>query len=599
MSVYHWDAGGTASNAGRFNRFCLPLMIACCGLYVGLDALGAKPHLGDVDDILRAIQVRQLWNGSGWYDLSLPMIRMPETYVSPWSRLVDLPYVLIANLLTFLTVDRETALRWSFHLWPPAMLVMFCCVAFDILRRLAVSAAATRSFTIVATILFILPMCGEFTPGRIDHHNMQILLLALLINGLIRANTLGGIVGGVSTALSLAIGLECLPVMVGIFGSLVLAWICGMEGARRSLYTVMFSTSVATPLVALAFIGPVGISSTQCDSFSAPYLYIAALSSALAGIVVLLTPEISSAWRRSISLALPIAGIVLGFMWLFPGCLAGPYSIIDPVSKHFWFDRIEQERSVLILFGRRALPQTTLVTSLVLIALLAAPIVIRRIRFGRLPELILFSGAASALLMTLLLTRFINFADAMVPLLLPLVVERFLGDATSARKAQTGILVTLVATVASSILLFVLVPHDFRERDTIDIFNNDDCKRGSFAALTQLPPGLIIAPSGLSLTLATDAAPGKSVAGIPFHRASPGLRRTYEAFTSGDSVTRREAMGAFDYVAVCRVEIPLDEKEAPLYAALANGKSWPGLDPLNVDADNAFRIFRIDHDLLR
>jgi hypothetical protein len=588
---------GLASRS--FSPYCLPIILACTWLYTLLDRLGGGPHLRDIDDALRAIEVTRFFEYGGWYDLTLPMIQMPEPYVSPWSRLVDLPYVLIARVLTLFGIAPPTALHWSFKIWPPMMLAAFCTLAFSIIQSFCLSKSAARPSTIIAIALCMFPMCGEFTPGRIDHHNLQIVLLTLMLAGLVRSSVAGGMISGVAVALSLAIGLECVPIIAGIFGSLVIAWLAGMPASRRLLCSAMVSAAVATPIAALVLIGPVGMSSTQCDAFSAPYVYITTASCLTVAIAVWFTGDESSAWRKIASVAIPAIVIAAGFVWWFPKCLAGPYAIIDPVSRHFWFDRIEQEHSVVTLFVRHAIPQVVLVTVLTVGLLLALPGVVSRARSGRIQELIVFAGAASTLVMTLLLTRFINFADALVPLLLPLAVDAVASAGKGHRMGRIGLWTALFGPVAVAVLLFVFAPPDLRQFDTIDIMDHDDCTRGNLSALSLQQPGRIIAPSGLSMTLARSAPPGFAVAGIRFHRASPGLRRSYLAFTSADSSTRREAMAPFDYVAVCRSGLALDPEQAPLFEALANGRSWPGLIPLDSGSDNAFKLFRIDHDQLQ
>ena len=60
------------------------------------DALDGVNFLGDIDDDLRAVQIRLLVEGGAWFDRTIPMIQMPEAYISPWSRLVDLPYAIFA-----------------------------------------------------------------------------------------------------------------------------------------------------------------------------------------------------------------------------------------------------------------------------------------------------------------------------------------------------------------------------------------------------------------------------------------------------------------------------------------------------------------------
>lgn len=59
------------------------------GLLIGLGLWDRPPFNLDTDDILRAIQVRQLLEGKSWFDRTIAGIAMPEAYQSPWSQLID------------------------------------------------------------------------------------------------------------------------------------------------------------------------------------------------------------------------------------------------------------------------------------------------------------------------------------------------------------------------------------------------------------------------------------------------------------------------------------------------------------------------------
>jgi hypothetical protein len=103
----------------------------------------------------------------------------------------------------------------------------------------------------------------------------------------------------------------------------------------------------------------------------------------------------------------------------------------------------------------------------------------------------------------------------------------------------------------------------------------------------------------LALSVIFAAPEGFTVAAVPFHRASPGMKRMFEAFTSHDSDVRRTALKPFDYVAVCRFPSAIDPDQAPLYAALANDRPWPGLERIPAPSKTDFQLFRIDHDALK
>lgn len=576
--------------------------MAAALLVVGLDLLDGKAYLIDVDDTLRAIEIRQFLSSGHWYDLTLPMIRMPEPYVSAWSRVVDFPYIAIAWLLSF-GVEQERAVQWSFEVWPPAMLIVYCLLIFRILRGLQVDRLTINAHLAVLVTLSMVSAILEFSPGRIDHHNVQILLLTAMLVGVVQWTNRGGILIGVAAALSIAVGLECTPIIAILLGGIVVAWVLGAKGSGRMLCSSMISTSVATPIVALAFIGPAGFVSTQCDAFSAPYIYIASALSLAAGLAALAIRSDASVWKKLLVLSAPGLLIFLGFGILFSACLTGPYNIIDPVSLHFWFDRIPQEQSILFFF-RDANPAPIIFLAVeTFIAFLALPHVLKQVRHGRSQEAIVFAVALSSILCSLVLIRFIRFSAAFVPLLLPIATTwlvRLLEGPNGFGAGTRALTLAITPVMTVTLVAYLATPIQPRAIDTIDIMAADRCLEDGSDVLLHVPPGLVVAPSGLALAIAERAAPGISVVGIPFHRASPGLRRTLLAFTSSDGAVRREALAPFDYVAVCHVPIQVDAAQAPLYAALAADEGWPGLVRIGgVDQETRLRLFRIDHGRLQ
>ncbi|ATN34890.1 hypothetical protein ACO34A_13885 [Rhizobium sp. ACO-34A] len=104
-------------------------------LLIFLGGLDGRFERIDVDDALRRIEVLQLLADGRWFDRTLDVIRMPEAYVSPWSRLVDLPYILLTWVIEPFT-GRDAAARYAFLVWPPVMFVGFCLLFTANLFRL-------------------------------------------------------------------------------------------------------------------------------------------------------------------------------------------------------------------------------------------------------------------------------------------------------------------------------------------------------------------------------------------------------------------------------------------------------------------------------
>lgn len=577
----------------------LIVVIVTAFAIIGTDISDGGAYLADVDDRLRALQIRQLLSSGVWFDLTLPMIRMPEAYVSFWSRLVDLPYVFITLLLSHF-MDPAKALRWSFLIWPPIMLLAFCVLVMRIVRGLSDGRSSTDGFVLIAMTLSMMLAISEFSPGRIDHHNMQIVLLLTMCAGVVAWNGRGALAIGISAALQLAIGLECMPIVAAVFAGIVLASVSGATGATRMLRIAMLTVALATPVATLILIGPAGFTSTQCDALSAPYIYLATLLP-LAAIAASFSP-VSSPAGRLVFHVVAAAVFVAGFLWLFPGCAHGPYAIIDPVTRHFWFERVRQESNALDYFRSDHLGPVMALGGQALVLLLAWPGVLARLRCGRPQRAVVFGASLSSLFMALALIRSAEFQAVLVTLFLPAAFQQLVTGLEPSRRrgkllqwiALSVALVTAVGSVA-----WALTPVMAEHADVIDSLNGNNCAVDAVSKLEWPPSTIIMATPTLAFSIAERAPAGLAVAASATHRSSPGLRRTYLAFTTSDRSVRREAMAPFDYVAVCRDAVPADGGDAPLYRVLASNGSWPGLLPFgDDDPQRRLRLFRIDHQRL-
>src|SRR5262245_36030360 len=73
--------------------------------------------LGDTDDAVRLVSVRELLAGASWFDTTLPRIGAPEPLISHWSRLIDAPLAaILAVFSSFL--DQEGAELATRIFWP-------------------------------------------------------------------------------------------------------------------------------------------------------------------------------------------------------------------------------------------------------------------------------------------------------------------------------------------------------------------------------------------------------------------------------------------------------------------------------------------------
>ncbi|WP_435665802.1 hypothetical protein [Hoeflea sp.] len=574
----------------------MPLFLLALGVALPLmlfDIVDGVNFLGDIDDDLRAVQIRLLAAGGAWFDRTIPMIEMPEAYVSPWSRLVDLPYVAITWLLTPV-LGMETALQAAFWIWPPVMLVLFCGLVVRTLMAMLDGFMPLEPIGVIGSVLLMWLALWEFSPGRIDHHNVQLLLIMLTFCGLGLWTPKGALLVGVGCAGSVAVGLELLPLIALVLGGVSLCWVLDRPGSRAFALALGLSMLAVTPLFGLALIGPAGLASTQCDALSAPYaLALAGYGGVTAALAAL--PVRTGMIGRGVLVAVAGAALVGLLAWQFPLCLDGPYHMIDPLSRTYWLDRVEQEKSFLLYFQNGKTAELIVLGALVAITALAAPVVGSTIRNGRSGVIIIYACAVAALALALLQTRYIRFPAALVPLFVPFALHMVSRDT----KAGARLLGAVVAVVAGAgLALQALAPAPSDSIDAVDYLTYAGCKQPDVSILGEVKPGRIMTPAWLGLRLLDHLPPGMTVAAVSFHRAAPGMRRILQSFISDDSQTRREALDGFDYIALCRLPVPASIAADNLFTVVARGGNWPGLTRLS-GAENEFMLFEIDHAALR
>jgi hypothetical protein len=584
------------------------VFVAVAFAMVLVDAADGSNFLGDVDDRLRNLQIARLLETGRWFDPALPMIQTPEVYLSPWSRLVDLPYAALA-LLFGTVMTPAAALHLAGMVWPVMLLAIFGWFAVS-----GMQAVAGRSQPMSTTVvgLSAVVMCfavWEFSPGRTDHHNVQLVVMGMMLAGIARWDRFGAVSCGAGAALSIIVGLECLPFVVVAFGGLALAFVAGFAGAAAFMASAGVGLLTTVIAAGLVFAGPAALASVQCDAFSAPYL----LLTAVAALILVAAPTMAGAMvpggadgragvlRRCLVLAVPAIGLVAAVAFLFPSCLAGPYQMIDPVSKSVWLDRVVVEQSALVFFRQGQPGLAAMLAVFAALVLFAVPIAVAELRAGRAAFAVVLVIAASSLVLAAVQIRFIRFPAAFVPLFIPVLAASladFQQRATQRRVAATLLLPVLPIALAAA-GLWLAAPRERAAPDAVDLMAADACADADLAVLSGAEPGRIVAPLGLSSTLLSALPDGFSLAAIPFHRAAPGIRRMALAFTTDEAETRRAALSPFDYVAVCRLDAADVAAGAPLYTALAAGQGWPGLTPVAGTQETRFQLFRIDHAALR
>lgn len=547
-------------------------------------------YMVDVDDRLRALQILDLLHDGEWYDRSFPFVTMPGAYVSPWSRIVDFPYWLLTVAFAPL-LGGDTAFAFAKAVWPLALFILFMALAMRIVTRLRGDVPPPLQMLPVAILMVF--AVWEFVPGRIDHHNVQLVAMMAMLVGLTDARPArGGVIAGASATLSIAVGLECVPIIAACLGMLaiVAAFMPDREAVRLRACGAAFALSA--PAVALLSLGRQAVLGSACDAMS--LFWIGAI--ALGGAVAIAAPAVwrlslfsgrLAPLRRTTVLAVAAVAVAVALAYAFPACLEGPYGMVDPVSRSLWLDRLDQERTLAVLFENGALGVLAILAVYVLCLGLALPPALRRIRGGDAAAIYVWAAAVLSVALAMLMLRYIKFPSAFVPLLLPFAMQGM-----SAHTVRRWLIPAAAAPMALAGMASTVLPASY-ELDAVDLMAGDECRNEDLSVLGEVPPGRIIAPLGLDVMLA-ETPYGHSVAAVPLHRASPGIRRVMLAFTTSEQSVRRDALQPFDYLAICRSRTGTDLSPAPLFEALNAGIPVAGLEVVDPTDNSRFRLFRID-----
>ena len=294
--------------------------------------------LGDTDDNMRIMQVRDLLHGQDWYDLRQHRLNPPIGANIHWSHLVDLPIAGLI-LLTKPLFGGIIAEKIAVTVAPLIPLGVALTGLGLTVRRLV----APGAYLIAAGILisFVTAMT-MFMPLRIDHHGWQLALLTLILAGLSDERTMrGGLVIGIATALSMVIGLETLPWLAVAGAGVALRWILADEQSPRMRgYALALGGGVALGFLAFAsrdnWVA-------RCDALTPVWVSVMMLASAL--LFLISAFRIERRWLRMALVAGAGAGVAIFFVLAWPDCLGRPEQI-SPELERLWFNNISETKPI-------------------------------------------------------------------------------------------------------------------------------------------------------------------------------------------------------------------------------------------------------------
>ena len=579
------------SRAANRGHSVLPAYLLALAVTLGILViwffLTASDYVGpDNDDTMRLVEVRDFLGGQGWFDLVQPRMGLEGGVLMHWSRLVDAPIAgLIALASPLLGPDRAEAA--ALFVWPLLLAAAFLGVMTLAGRRFG--PGLELPFTLLLSAVFVL-FSFRFAPGAIDHHNVQVLLLALVALGLLVLSPMpgAGALAGLASAVALAIGAETTPAVA--VGGLVAALLWIRHGAARRGFLRAYGLSLAlgTGLLFLLTVPPARYGVVVCDSLSLG-LYAVAAAGGFGLALATLMPGSTRALRTVTMLAL-ITLVFATAAMMAPDCLRGPLADLDPLLKTLWLGRIGEAQSLPDILAHA--PQAF--GAFYLPALFAIAICMAELVGGRRSDFHLGSllFLAVSLTVAFIQVRGALFATLFSILPIALLLAR-LARRHRAEPDHMGVSVLFYGAALMGLgpvwmLLAMFASNDIdsilRPLPVIRATDRPACfAEADLATLARLPAGRVMAPSEMGVHILRFTR--HSVLAAPYHRNQGGLLTELHTGLAVPAEAEAFLRGAgVDYVAFCPREGETRElaamKPDGLYARLTAGEIPAFLDPV-------------------
>ncbi|MDG4650206.1 hypothetical protein P6F26_17295 [Roseibacterium sp. SDUM158017] len=575
--------------------FCaLPALVA-----LWLD--GGDLRLG-TDDAMRLVQVRDLMAGQGWFDPVQPRLGPEGGTAMHWSRLVDLPIAALIALFGPLAgqpgAERAAAILWPVLVLLPAVLVMAAAA-----RRLGGRDAAWAAALLTGAAM---AHAGKHDPGALDHHNVQLTLLAVVIAGLALAprSPRWAALAGAAAALSLGVGIERAPVLAAFGAAFALAWVAAPSRLSRSATAFGLSLSGMLAAVFVATAPAMAYAGGYCDALSRDMalpvlsggLGLAAMGAALSG---------RAAPVRIGALAC-VAAVALGMTALVaPACFSNPVDQIDPFLREAWLDKVAETRTLSEALAQ--IPEYIVPAWLAGAAgLVAAISLMLRGARDRPGWAIVAAGLISAGAIAAYQMR----ATSSLPVfaILPvsvLAAALFHENLARGRRAcgLAAIALVAVSVPGASVPIVASFPtraapgSEGAPSEAAILADLRTCYApGTYRALAARPPGVVSASSNLGAHILLESP--HRVLSAPYHRNEAGmiaqLRIARAEPAEAERLLRRHGV---DYVAICdgdpETRLPPGSAHPGLYPALLRGEVPAYLARLPVSPESPLRLYAV------
>ncbi|OMQ45010.1 hypothetical protein [Ensifer sp. 1H6] len=579
----------------------LPWMVLFYGapvvLFLAVRFLRASDYVGrDNDDAMRLVQVRDLLNGQGWFDLVQLRLGLDGGTQMHWSRLIDLPIAGLISLLSPLFgADRAEVLALA--IWP-----IFLAIPLLVFMGLAgrrIGGTQCMHFCLGLTAIFVVTS-NRFMGGAIDHHNVQLVLAAVMAAMLVdmRHRVRNYVIAGAAAALAIAIGAETTPLVAVVCAIVALQW--ALLGRDVAGATIAFGISLAVTLSTVFFltVPPHLYRVATCDNLS-----IAFYSLALVGGCVLAASAAFVSDRgisaRFVALAVSACSVLAVALVIAPQCLGNPLADLDPLLIELWLDRVTEAQSFATVLAR----QPASVGAYYFCGVFASLVCVWRIWQGdrvRL-HLILVALVAANLAIAMVQVRAMAFSNllAILPLSLLLVDMRAWsqGGTRGVSASLAYVLVLIFSVPAVWAIGGALARNGLAALEAPQASNTENCLTpAALSDLEGLPPSMIVGPSDIGASILRYTS--HRVLTAPYHRNADGMFMELKIGLASPSDAKAMLSKLHEPIlAFCANDVQADMiiKREPrgLYGQLAAGRVPEFLTPLPVSEKSSILLYAL------
>lgn len=577
-------------------------VIALLNLPMAVDYVGA-----DNDDVMRLVQVRDLLAGQSWFDLTQYRLGLEGGTLMHWSRLIDLPIaLLIGAFARFVPMEQAEAL--ALLVWPFLLILPLMAAVGVAARRMGDD--VTMHIALLLTSVFVIT-ANRFLPGSIDHHNVQLVLVATIAAGLLdpARGTAGHALAGLAAAAAIAIGAETTPLIAAACAIVGVLW--ALEGAAYARAARAFSLTLLVSLSAFFFatVPPAQYAMVTCDSLSVGFYAVVGIGAAALSIATQL-PGMQDIRLRIAAIGVTGLLVGLGALTIAPQCLQNPLNELDPLLHSLWLSGVIEAQSFLDQFDK----EPSAFGAFYAVGFFAICVCGFRILNGDRvrSHAIILALIAVCWLIALVQVRGAIFANLLaIPPLALLIGELRRKTREEPDQLGTGLLFALAAflSVPGAWALFGVL---FVE-GTAGVTNRMkglapataaqaaerpacDAPAG-FATLNQLPTGVVVAASDMGPEILRFTR--HRVLSGPYHRNQGGMLTELHVGLAEPDEAAAFLRGAGATILVFCPDFPQTEKIAEtkadgLYAGMRKGEVPGYLKPVPVDGPSGMQIYRVE-----